>query len=328
MTNKGGKMDIKVFFKTVLIALLMISVVAGVIVVGVLLATQFTDGNTGNNGTNINNNDDTDDDIDLIKPKRYFNFVVLGVDNETHYLTDVVIMCNYDKELKRVNLVNIPRDTYITGGENDQTSSGLRKNDFGLMKMNAAYGIGGIEQALTDIERITGFRFQKYVVVELDVLEDIMDIVGGVYYDVERDMNYEDPTQDLKIHLEKGYQFLNSDQIIQYIRYRGDNSDLMDIQRIQNQQNMLKAIGKSLIENGSVSKIISIANAIINNTKTNITYDEIEDFISVGSMEDLIDFEEIRPRTLKGDLSSDGRFYRIDQDYIENTMKMYLKTDD
>ena len=35
-----------------------------------------------------------------------------------------------------------------------------------------------------------------------------MDAVGGVEFDVPRDMNYDDPYQDLHIHLEEGLQVL------------------------------------------------------------------------------------------------------------------------
>jgi hypothetical protein len=42
-------------------------------------------------------------------------------------------------------------------------------------------------------------------------------------FDVPRNMNYDDPYQDLSIHIEKGYQLLDGEGAMGVLRYRHDN---------------------------------------------------------------------------------------------------------
>ncbi len=75
-------------------------------------------------------------------------------------------------------------------------------------KINAAYGMdtggaGNIVQTSKEIERLMGFRPDKYVIVNFDGIAAIVDAIGGVDYDVPFDMKYDDPSQNLHIDLKK-----------------------------------------------------------------------------------------------------------------------------
>ena len=48
--------------------------------------------------------------------------------------------------------------------------------------------------------------------------------IGGVEFDVPIDMEYDDVTQDLYIHLDKGYQKLDGEQAEQLVRFRKNNN--------------------------------------------------------------------------------------------------------
>ena len=57
-------------------------------------------------------------------------------------------------------------------------------------------------------------------------------------------MNYDDPTQDLHIHLKPGLQELSGNQIQQFLRYRKSNNgngDGSDTSRVARQQDFVKA---------------------------------------------------------------------------------------
>ena len=65
-----------------------------------------------------------------------------------------------------------------------------------------------------------GFEPDFQVVVEWEAVGEIVDAMGGVWFDVPRKMDYEDPYQDLSIHLDKGYQLLNGEQAMGVVRFR------------------------------------------------------------------------------------------------------------
>ena len=126
-----------------------------------------------------------------------FTFVVGAVD-EDETRTDALMVATMDTKDKTINVMNIPRDTMC-----NNTATGASK------KINAAYGMdtggkgGNIEQTSKEIERLMGFRPDKYVIVNFDGIAAIVDAIEGVDYDVPFDMKYDDPSQNLHIDLKK-----------------------------------------------------------------------------------------------------------------------------
>ena len=69
-----------------------------------------------------------------------------------------------------------------------------------------------------------GFEPDYQVIVEWEAVGEIVDAMDGVWFDVPRDMDYDDPYQDLSIHSDKGYQLSNRRAgHAACIRYRQDN---------------------------------------------------------------------------------------------------------
>ena len=112
---------------------------------------------------------------------------------------------------------------------------------------------------------------------------EIVDAMGGVYFDVPRNMNYDDPTQNLHIHQEKGYRLLTGDDAMQVIRYRHDNRvngktlgyPDGDLGRIKTQQAFLKAVIEQLLKVQNVSKINQFVKVFQNNVETDMSFTNI-----------------------------------------------------
>ena len=102
--------------------------------------------------------------------------------------TDALILLTLDQEKDRATLVSIPRDTLVN-------------TNWSVKKINAAYSRGGIDGLKKEISKIMGFVPDSYAVINLQAFEELVDAIGGVYYDVPVDMHYDDPTQDLSIHV-------------------------------------------------------------------------------------------------------------------------------
>ncbi len=101
-----------------------------------------------------------------------------------------------------------------------------------------------------------GFEPDYQVIVEWEAVGQIVDAMGGVWFDVPRDMYYSDPLQNLYIHQEKGYRLLTGDDAMEVLRYRHDNRKNGvtlgypegDVGRIKTQQAFLKAMVEQLLK--------------------------------------------------------------------------------
>lgn len=172
-----------------------------------------------------------------------YTFLLVGND-DGNYNTDTLILGRLDSRSHRIDLVSIPRDTLINV-------------PWQLRKINAVYwgdraaggdGIGALE---TEIARLCGFRPDCYVVLDLDVLERAVDTVGGIVFDVPMDMDYEDPSQGLQIHLKAGEQLLDGEQAVGLCRYRSGYAT-GDLGRIEMQQRFLEACAGQFLSLGSI----------------------------------------------------------------------------
>jgi anionic cell wall polymer biosynthesis LytR-Cps2A-Psr (LCP) family protein len=56
-----------------------------------------------------------------------------------------------------------------------------------------------MQELLLRVSEIIGFEPDGYAVVDLSVFEQLVDLMGGITFDVPVDMHYSDPTQGLNI---------------------------------------------------------------------------------------------------------------------------------
>ena len=105
-----------------------------------------------------------------------------------------------------------------------------------------------------------GFEPDFQVIVEWEAVGEIVDAMGGVWFDVPRNMDYEDPYQDLSIHLKKGYQLLDGEQAMGVVRFRDGANGYKDgdIGRIGTQQALLKAVLEQLLKLENITKINNV----------------------------------------------------------------------
>jgi len=185
--------------------------------------------------------------------------------------TDTIILSRFDTENNTIHLVSIPRDTIVN-------------LDWRVRKLNAVYwsaansGENGIEALNEQIKRLTGFSPDCYAVVDMDVVEQAVDLLGGVWFDVPWDMDYEDASQNLSIHISKGYQKLDGEQAMGVVRFRDTYSD-GDLGRIQVQQQFLSAAAEQFLTLGSIPNIQKLAKLLEEGTDTNLSAANIAWFV-------------------------------------------------
>jgi len=192
-----------------------------------------------------------------------YNVLIVGTD-KVALNTDTILVLSLDTTQHKVNVMSIPRDTM---------SNVSRK----VKKINAAYAVGGkgnIDQLKTEIRYLMGFEVDNYIVVNLDAFEEIIDALGGVKIDVQRDMHYEDPYQDLYIHIEKGEQILNGEEAIGFVRYRKGYAE-GDLGRVKAQQQFIEALAKQVATPATVGKLPKLSSIILENMTTDLTTGEL-----------------------------------------------------
>ena len=208
MSKRRKKKKVSKF--KVFILIFVLTVIVGS---GVFTGVKVSENGGGLKGvvaTVLGENTSKDENIEQI------NILVLGISEDLKSkLTDTIMICSYNPKTQRASILSVPRDTYI--GKNPKS---VKAND----KINALYSRSGIEKTITTIEVITGINIQYYAIVNTQALINIVDIIDGVEFDVPIKMDYDDPTQGLQIHLEKGLQKINGEKAEQLLRFRHNNN--------------------------------------------------------------------------------------------------------
>lgn len=189
-----------------------------------------------------------------------YNILICGTDDDGTR-TDTIIIAHLDANNHTVALLSIPRDTPVATGNG------------GLMKINSVYaggGADGMQRLAARLNSLLGFPVDGYVLVDLEAFKKTVDLVGGVDFDVPQDMNYEDASQNLYIHLQKGMQHLNGEQAMGLVRFRKGYAS-QDIQRTQVQQQFLKALAKQCLSVSSLTKLKEFADIFAEYVTTNLT---------------------------------------------------------
>ncbi|MGN1002089.1 MAG: LCP family protein [Oscillospiraceae bacterium] len=210
--------------------------------------------------------DDPDDQEGALVTDRndgVYTFLVVGRDQASNS-TDTIILAKFDTKAHTIDCVNIPRDTLI----NISWSSPKKINTVYAGYINS--GKDGVEGLKTHIKKLIGFDVDCYVVVSLAAVEQAVDCIGGIWFDVPVRMNYYDPTQDFRVDLQPGYQLLNGEQALGAFRYRA-GYDGGDIERIGVQQDLLKAVASQMLSLGSIPHLTELIQIVLDNVETDLT---------------------------------------------------------
>lgn len=207
---------------------------------------------------------------DVLGEKDPIFVLVLGVSEDiSNPLTDTIILCGYNPDSQKAFMLSIPRDTFI--GKSESSANGYDK-------INALYQTD-VNKTITAVEKLTGINIDNYVVVRNTALPAIVDAIGEVEFDVPIDMDYDDPTQDLHIHLEKGVQKIDGDKAEQLLRFRHNNDGTSypyeygdnDYGRMRTQREFMKVVAGELVSWNSVTKLKDITTAVFENLETDMS---------------------------------------------------------
>ena len=193
------------------------------------------------------------------------NILAIGLDNDG-MRTDTIIVASYDLDNNSVKLLSIPRDTRMYVGGNYQ-------------KINCAYAVSkngkknGVNGTIEAVTRLTAIPINYYVEFTFETFREVVDALGGVDFDVPQNMNYDDPAQDLHIHLKKGFQHLDGDKAEQLVRFR--KYPMGDIDRVAVQQKFVKALFEQKLNSSMLGKLPDLFKVLQKDVKTNFKLSDV-----------------------------------------------------
>ncbi len=201
------------------------------------------------------------------KSEDYYTFLILGRDTGGGGNCDAMLLASYDMTNQKATVMSIPRDTMVNV-------------PWDVKKINSVYnhfggGDRGISKLKTEISQLVGFKPDYTMIVEWEAVGELVDAIGGVWFDVPYDMRYWDPYQDLEIVVDKGYQLLDGDKAMGVIRWR-HNSDGKgypdgDLGRIKTQQAFLKAVISQVLQVKNAVKLFEFAEIFQRNVATELS---------------------------------------------------------
>lgn len=194
----------------------------------------------------------------------YYTFLLLGADNDGSN-TDTIMVVSYDVPNQDLSIMSIPRDTMVN----------VR---WDIKKINSVYSVYGLDGMMEHMEKLLGFAPDFFVKIDVHAFVEVIDLLGGVNFDVPRDMDYDDPYQNLHIHLKKGYQHLDGTESMGLVRWRHNNDFTLgysDEERMKTQQAFLRAAAQQCISLKNWDKVTELID---------LFYTYVESDLELGEM--------------------------------------------
>ncbi len=210
---------------------------------------------------------------------RVANIAIFGVDGRSDVegdRSDSIMIASADYEHNKLKVTSLMRDTYVE----------LAGQDY-FDKLNAAYSVGGPEEALKTINLNFDTPITDYVVIDFTALVTMVNAVGGVTINVTdeeelywinqylMDVNDKVGTNDPFLTA-IGEQTLTGSQALAYsrIRYTGNG----DFDRTQRQRNVLQQVVSKATSLNPVA-LVNLINNVMPYIQTSLTNTEIMKYV-------------------------------------------------
>lgn len=192
-------------------------------------------------------------------PKEYradaINILIVGIDNEEDRgygsglgQTDMILYANFLPREGKLNLLQIPRDSYV--GEIEGSNG----------KINSLLITGpDQENPINNLANVIKEQYQlpidRYISMDMDALKSIVNQLGNIKVYVPRDMEYGGS------YLEQGWRWLDGDAAEFFVRNRhGEGFERADIDRLDNQRHFYSALFRRFLNltPGDIVKLLPV----------------------------------------------------------------------
>lgn len=187
--------------------------------------------------------------------------------------TDAIMLVHIPADRSGVQVMSIPRDSWVS------------IPGYGEAKINAAFAFGGPSLLIETVEQLTGVRIDHVAVADFESFAELTDELGGVEIELPDGMNSRGVT------LEPGTHTFTGDQALVYVRERYD-LPRGDIDRVQRQQNWMRAIMRAAIDRGILTNPLELMSFL----ETAANGMAVDDGFTIATMRDLaVSMRDVRP---------------------------------
>jgi LCP family protein required for cell wall assembly len=234
------------------------------------------------------------------------NILIVGCDEiENQGRADTIVLLSISPKTKNVLILSIPRDTRV------------EIPGRGMNKINHAYAFGGKELISKTVSSFLDIPINFYVIVDFIKFVNIIDELGGVEINIEKEMHYIDKAGGLNINLYPGKQILDGEKALQYIRFRHDN--LGDLGRIKRQQKLVEALINKMMNLDSVKKIPQILEGLKTYLETDI---KLQDAVALANLFKRVSQDKFIIETVQGNPVYINGISYLEPDTIEVQKKV------
>lgn len=234
------------------------------------------------------------------------NILIVGCDEiENQGRADTIVLLSISPKTKEILILSIPRDTRV------------EIPGRGMNKINHAYAYGGKELISKTVSSFLDIPINFYVVVDFIKFVNIIDELGGVEINIEKEMHYIDKAGGLNINLYPGKQILDGEKALQYIRFRHDN--LGDLGRIKRQQKLVEALINKMMNLDSVKKIPLILEGLKTYLETDI---KLQDAVALANLFKRVSQDKFIIETVQGNPVYINGISYLEPDTIEVQKKV------
>ncbi len=227
-------------------------------------------------------------------------FLIVGVDKSTK-LTDCIWILCFDNAAHEMNVMQIPRDTYVGDASasphkvnavynNPQTvnwcetcNCAVKRSEMTDRIHNVCGGTVGrktesnISALIRFINNYLGLPIDHYVLFDFDGFEKVVDAMGGVDITLDEELKVY-PNKNEYVTLPAGENHLDGEMALKFMRNRQAYTD-GDLGRVKAQRKIIHAMLEKVTDM-SVIDILSVLTAAYGNFSTDMSLADIRSFIA------------------------------------------------
>lgn len=232
--------------------------------------------------------------------KKSLSFVIVGLDTRKNIgmlNTDVLVVAVANPVTHKLTMVSLPRDTrvQIPGYPGYHKINEVFALGEEIKKRAESKGQPVTENGMTllkkTLEHMLGISVGHYVQLDFEGFTAVIDKLGGVQVEVDKDLVYELPQEGVYRSLKKGKQVLNGEQALGFVRHRldrrGSAYNSSDFDRNRRQQQVIKAVADKVASIDGITKLTSVLETVGQHIRTDLSKEQIKglamDFGTVSS---------------------------------------------
>lgn len=256
-----------------------------------------------------------------------YTFLVAGVDDASRN-TDVMMLVLLNTNDKKINVVQLPRDTFINktvGGYSYAVTVNAMYSSHYHVYQTEDRRERAMRSVCDRLEQSLCMKIDRYILVDTATFRTAVDSVGGIDFDVPMNMDYDDPYQDLHIHLKAGMQTLYGSDAEGLIRFRSGYSS-GDLDRIDTRADFMRAALSQVKSKMTVSAFLAIAQSLRESMVTDITPEEMIYFARAAYVvpDESLTVKTIGGSVVQNDVTGAWRYFCLNKESARADVNRYL----